>query len=76
MTVKELIEKLSGLDPSTRVLVAGYEGGYSDADTVGVDRYVLNHYCSSYYGPHELVAHAYATSEEETQEEADCVLIG
>ena len=28
MTVKELIEKLSELDPELHVFVPGYEGGY------------------------------------------------
>ncbi len=34
MTVDELIEKLSGLDPSMRVVVNGYETGFDVLNTI------------------------------------------
>ena len=34
MTVKELIEKLSGLPGDSRVLVQGYEDGYDDISDI------------------------------------------
>jgi hypothetical protein len=54
MTVKELIEKLSTLDPDIRVFVCGYEGGYNDAGPIGdVKEIALNVNEEWYYGPHD-----------------------
>lgn len=53
MTVEELIEELKKLPSDRRVLVQGYEGGYSEArinTSVLVD---LNVNKQSWYGPHE-----------------------
>jgi len=54
MKIKELIEKLQGLDPELSVYVAGYEGGYHDAD---VSRpYPFKFWVNKewWYGPHEV----------------------
>lgn len=57
MTAKELIAHLKKLPPDTRIVVAGYEGGYHDAGIPNVeDRSILRENVNSewYYGPHEL----------------------
>ena len=56
MTVQELIEKLQTYDPTTRVMVEGYEGGYSDVTALLVDDVALNYYTEWYYGKHETVS--------------------
>ncbi len=53
MKVKELIEKLQELDPETRVMTSGYEGGYKDANVSDVCEIALNVHTEWYYGPHE-----------------------
>ena len=54
MTAKELIKKLSKLDPDTRIFARGYEGGYEDASgQCFVRRYALNVNSAWYYGPHD-----------------------
>lgn len=56
MTVKELIEHLSKLDPELRVFTKGYEGGFEDAAIKGtVHDFKLDYYKDWYYGPHEVV---------------------
>ena len=58
MTVKELIEHLSTLDPELRVFTTGYEGGFQDAfgpDESDIKTFVLNYHTEWYYGPHEIV---------------------
>jgi len=53
MTAKELIEILKKLNPSTMILVEGYEGGLSDiieAKTLKVERDINSEH---YYGRHE-----------------------
>lgn len=55
MTVKELIEKLSELDPELHVFVNGYEGGFHYVDKItGPQDFSLNWNDEWYYGPHEL----------------------
>jgi hypothetical protein len=56
MTIKELIEKLSELDPELHVFVPGYEGGYHYVDVSKSDSFCLNVNKEWYYGPHETVA--------------------
>lgn len=54
MTVKELIDKLQTLDPTLRVFIPGYEGGYEDIKgDFGVDNFCLDVYDEWWYGPHE-----------------------
>jgi len=56
MTVSGLIQQLSGLDPDTRVMVSGYEGGYDDCEGVsGPIEFALNVNTAWYYGSHEEV---------------------
>jgi adenosylcobinamide amidohydrolase len=38
MNVKQLIEKLSLEDPEKRIVVAGYEGGFDEFDSIGYVR--------------------------------------
>lgn len=55
MKVIELIEVLKALDPETRVVMSGYEGGYDDVSGVAEPRtFVEKVNCAWYYGPHEL----------------------
>ena len=56
MTVKQLIDELSQLDPDLRIFTSGYEGGFNDAIVDGVIRdFKLDYYTEWYYGPHERV---------------------
>lgn len=57
MTVKELIEQLSGLDPELHVFVPGYEGGYHYVKISDIKDVSLNWNSEWYYGPHELTEH-------------------
>lgn len=55
MTVKELIEKLSELDPELHVFTHGYEGGFHYVNEITEPQnFSLNWYTEWYYGPHEL----------------------
>jgi hypothetical protein len=62
MTVKQLIETLSKLDPELRVVTRGYERGYDDIEwPVGknspdVISLALNINSKWYYGNHEMVS--------------------
>jgi hypothetical protein len=54
MTVKELIEQLSTLDPEMQVFTAGYEGGFESVENINsIEDIVLNYNEEWYYGPHE-----------------------
>lgn len=53
MAVKELIEKLQELDPETRVMTQGYEGGYCDVSVSEVCNVALDVNAPWYYGPHD-----------------------
>jgi hypothetical protein len=56
MTVKELIEKLSTLDPDLYVLCHGYEGGFHFVDSPGEETtFCLDVNSEWYYGPHEKI---------------------
>lgn len=52
MTIAELIETLSQFDPSTPVVVRGYEGGYNDIIEVKDASMQLNVNRVWYYGAH------------------------
>lgn len=57
MTVRELIEQLSELDPDLHVFTDGYEGGYHYAEvSTKVDTFCLRVNEEWYYGPHERVS--------------------
>ena len=55
MTVKELITILSKLDEDMRVLVDGYECGFSDLHEKHIRqmRFIENHNTASFAGEHE-----------------------
>ena len=56
MTVKELIEHLSKLDPELRVFTYGYEGGYNDIkDKFEQEIIALDYNEEWYYGKHEAI---------------------
>ncbi len=55
MKVKELIEKLSQLDPELMVVVAGYEGGVNEVDKSELCDIELNVNTAWYYGKHEVL---------------------
>ena len=60
MTAKELIEKLTQLDPDTRIFGHGYEGGYYEVQSIsGEHEFCLNINDESYYGPHEKASEVY-----------------
>jgi hypothetical protein len=54
MKVKELIQKLSELDPELNIFTQGYEGGFKDIDSSlpEIDVY-LNVHEEWWYGPHD-----------------------
>lgn len=55
MTVQELINQLSQLDPNQLVLVDGYEGGFTDIKSITDEKIVLNYYNDWWEGPHEIL---------------------
>jgi len=56
MTVKELIEQLSTLDPEMQVFTTGYEGGFESVENINsIEDIVLNYHEEWYYGPHESI---------------------
>jgi hypothetical protein len=52
MNIRELIEMLSRFDPETRVVVAGYEGGFNDITQIQPCEIRLNVYQDWFYGSH------------------------
>lgn len=65
MRVRDLIERLQGLDPDLMVVRPGYEGGYKDVSEIKVTELVLNYNNSPYYGPHEEVSSVWCEDGEE-----------
>jgi hypothetical protein len=55
MTAKELIEKLTSYPAEVRVLVDGYEGGFSEISSVKITMVKLNANSENYNGPHDEV---------------------
>jgi hypothetical protein len=53
LTIKELKEKLSQYSDDLRILVDGYEGGFSEISAVKKIKVKLNVHSESYYGPHD-----------------------
>ena len=56
MKVKELIEKLSQMNPELLVVVAGYEGGVYEIDKFEMCDIELNVNTEWYYGKHEVLS--------------------
>lgn len=56
MKVKELIEKLSQLDPELMVVIRGYEGGVDEVSDYGLCNIELNVNDEWYYGKHETLS--------------------
>ena len=56
MKVKELIEKLSQLDPELMVVRSGYEGGVDEVTDYGLCDIELNVNDEWYYGKHETLS--------------------
>jgi hypothetical protein len=56
MNVRELINILSQFDPETRVVVAGYEGGFNDITEIHPQTLRVNVNKEWYYGSHGLAA--------------------
>jgi len=55
MKVIDLLKALEAFDTEMPVMLAGYEGGYSDVQGVVEQRtFVKDVNCAWYYGPHEL----------------------
>lgn len=73
MTVEELIDRLSELDPNLNVYRSGYEGGYEEVSYLTIDKIVRNYHKEDewWYGRHELAGVANSDSEPE-----DCIIIG
>ena len=55
MTVQELIDQLSQLDPNTLIMIDGYEGGISEIKSIDDAPIVLNYNSEPWYGPHEYL---------------------
>ena len=53
MTIKELKEVLKSFPDDLRVLVDGYEGGFSEISTVAIVKVELDIHSESFYGPHD-----------------------
>ena len=53
LTVEELIKTLSSYDPNIRVLVEGYEGGFSDILDVRKVNVAFDVHKEDWLGPHE-----------------------
>lgn len=53
MTIKELIEKLKMYPEGLRVLVDGYEGGFSEIAVAEMIKVKLDVNSEEYYGPHD-----------------------
>lgn len=53
MTVEQLIEELKKHGPNKIVVVAGYEGGHDEVDSVSEIRLILNANTEWWYGKHE-----------------------
>jgi hypothetical protein len=58
MKVKELIEKLQGLDPELMVVRPGYEGGLTEIQYTTLSTVALNFNTEWYYGEHEEIGDA------------------
>jgi len=69
MKVSELIAALQQQDPNARVIVNGYEGGYSDVSSTQVLDIATNFHDDEewWYGPHELASYWQVEEKEKTE---------
>lgn len=76
MTVKELIEKLSALNPDLPVMIRGYEGGVNDVNNLDTVKVKLNFYSTEewYFGRHYLVF-ADSPIEDELKDTVDAIYL-
>ena len=58
MTVSQLAKDLSKYPDDMRIIVSGYEGGFSDVSMLTCEKILINVNKPDYYGPHELAVHA------------------
>jgi len=75
MNVKELIVVLSGFDPEAKVVVDGYEGGYTEEIGISEREIYLNVYDEWYYGKHGDVFDISYGKEKLAFEKANAVVI-
>lgn len=75
MKVKDLIEKLSKLDPELMLVKSGYEGGMTDVTGLGLCRVRLNVNKEWWQGPHELLCDTLGPDEALTEEGTRVVFI-
>lgn len=74
MTIADMIALLQAMpDKSLRVVVNGYEGGYSDASGIECFKMALNVNKERWYGPHERVD--YILHPETKREEVLAILV-
>ena len=55
MKIKQLLEKLNGLDPELEIYLKGYEGGAIELKTVAEVEVSKNYNVDWWYGPHEVI---------------------
>ena len=55
MKIKQLLEKLNGLDPELEIYLKGYEGGVVELRTVAEVEVAKNYNVDWWYGPHEVI---------------------
>jgi hypothetical protein len=67
MNVKELVEQLQSYDPSTMVVIDGYEGGYNEVKALVEIKLRLDAHDKWYYGKHEILTN--------DSKSADCLAI-
>lgn len=53
MTAGDLIQLLSSYPPDLRVIIRGYEGGYTDIHAIIPKQIALDKNDEWYYGPHD-----------------------
>ena len=76
MNVGELIEKLKQYPQDLRVVVNGYEGGYSDIDRFENLKIVLDYHKEWYYGKHESADYLRENSEHLKSTAVDALCVG
>ena len=55
MKIKQLLEKLNGLDPELEIYLKGYGGGVVELRTVAEVEVAKNYNVDWWYGPHEVI---------------------
>lgn len=76
MTIADMIAMLQAMpDKSLRVVVNGYEGGYSEVGEVRDIELVLNVHSAWYYGPHERPDQLISEDEELKKDVVNAILV-